>query len=70
MSIRWRNGIRVTLTLDPAAFTASSRLLFAAIVARFLARNATANCFVHTVLQDEEEALPLWSETGQSALIA
>ncbi|ECC8732914.1 type VI secretion system baseplate subunit TssF [Salmonella bongori] len=66
----WRNGIRVTLTLDPAAFTASSRLLFAAIVARFLARNATANCFVHTVLQDEEEALPLWSEAGQSALIA
>lgn len=47
------NGIRLTLTLDPQAFTGNSRLLFAGIVARFLARNATANCFVRTVLLDE-----------------
>ncbi|HAT2167650.1 TPA: type VI secretion system baseplate subunit TssF [Citrobacter freundii] len=59
----WRNGIRVTLTLDPQAFTASSRLLFAAIIARFLAHNATANCFVHTVLQDDSEEIPLWRDT-------
>lgn len=64
----WRNGIRVTLTLDPQAFTASSRLLFAAIIARYLAQNATANCFVQCVLQDEGEALPLWCDTGETAL--
>ena len=58
----WRNGIRVTLTLDPQAFTASSRLLFAAIIARFLAHNATANCFVHTVLQDDSEEILLWRD--------
>ncbi|WP_213134778.1 type VI secretion system baseplate subunit TssF [Citrobacter sp. FP75] len=66
----WCNGIRVTLVLNPEAFTGSSRLLFAGIIARFLARNATANCFVRTVLQDEGEELSLWTETEQSALIA
>lgn len=66
----WHNGIRVTLTLDPLAFTGNSRLLFAGIVARFLARNATANCFVHTVLLDEGEELSLWTDAEQTALIA
>lgn len=66
----WRNGIRVTLALDPQAFTGSSRLLFAGIIARFLARNATANGFVHTVLQDEGEELSLWTDADRTALIA
>ncbi len=65
----WRNGIRVTLSLAPDAFTASSRLLFAAIIARYLSHNATANCFVQCVLQDDGETLPLWCETGETALI-
>lgn len=66
----WRNGLRVSLTLDATAFTASSRLLFAGVIARFLAQNATANCFVQTVLQDEGEELPLWIENERPALIA
>lgn len=66
----WHNGLRVTLTLDPKAFTASSRLLFAAIIARYLARNATANCFVQCVLQDDGRTLPLWRDTGETALSA
>lgn len=66
----WRNGIRVTLTLDPNAFTASSRLLFAAVIARYLAQNATANCFVQCVLQDDGRRLPLWRDTGDTALTA
>lgn len=66
----WRNGLRVTITLDPAAFTASSRLLFAGVVARYLAQNATANCFVQTVLQDEGKELPLWTGNDDPALIA
>ncbi|MGK9006439.1 type VI secretion system baseplate subunit TssF [Citrobacter europaeus] len=66
----WHNGIRLTLTLDPQAFTGNSRLLFAGIVARFLARNATANCFVRTVLLDEGEELSLWTDVEQTALIA
>lgn len=66
----WRNGIKVTLALDPHAFTGSSRLLFAGVIARFLARNATANCFVRTVLQDDGEELVLWCENEQPTLIA
>lgn len=66
----WHNGIRVTLTLEPQSFTGNSRLLFAGIIARFLARNATANCFVRTVLQEDGEELSLWTEAEQTALIA
>lgn len=66
----WRNGLRVSLTLETTAFTASSRLLFAGVIARFLAQNATANCFVQTVLQDEGEELPLWTENERPTLIA
>lgn len=66
----WHNGIKVTLELDPQAFTGSSRLLFAGVIARFLARNATANCFIHTILQDEGEELSLWTDVEQTTLIA
>lgn len=66
----WHNGIRVTLTLEQQSFTGNSRLLFAGIIARFLARNATANCFVRTVLQEDGEELSLWTEAEQTALIA
>lgn len=60
----------MTLTLEPQSFTGNSRLLFAGIIARFLARNATANCFVRTVLQEDGEELSLWTEAEQTALIA
>lgn len=66
----WRNGLRVTLTLDSSAFSASSRLLFAGVITRFLAQNATANCFVQTVLRDEGKELPLWTLSESPTLTA
>lgn len=66
----WRNGLQVALTLDPQSFTGNSRVLFAAILARYLAHNATANCFVRTVLMHNGRELPLWNETRIPTLIA
>lgn len=65
----WRNGIKVTLNLEPQAFTGSSRLLLAGILAGFLAKNATVNCFVRTVLHDEGEELSLWTNVEPTTLI-
>ncbi|WP_147466707.1 type VI secretion system baseplate subunit TssF, partial [Pseudomonas syringae] len=46
----WRNGLEVSLELDPEHFVGNSAVLFSAVLAQFFSLYATANRFVRTVL--------------------
>lgn len=56
----WRNGVQLTLTLNPENFIGSSPVLFAGVLAHFFARYATVNRFVRTVLRLHDREIAPW----------
>lgn len=56
----WRNGLLLTLELDPACFAGGSRVLFAAVLAHFFALYAHVNRFVRTQLVERGQEIQTW----------
>ncbi|MEA9977312.1 MULTISPECIES: type VI secretion system baseplate subunit TssF [unclassified Pseudomonas] len=56
----WRNGLEVSLHLDPEHFVGNSAVLFSAVLAQFFSLYATANRFVRTVLVDSGKEVKTW----------
>jgi len=56
----WRNGLEVSLQLDPEHFVGSSAVLFSAVLAQFFSLYATANRFVRTVLVQSDKEIKTW----------
>jgi type VI secretion system protein ImpG len=65
----WRNGLQLTLTLNPANFAGSSPVLFAGVLAHFFARYATVNRFVRTVLRLYDREITPWQPQVGSPLV-
>ncbi|KPW86255.1 type VI secretion system protein ImpG [Pseudomonas congelans] len=56
----WRNGLEVSLELDPEHFVGNSAVLFSAVLAQFFSLYATANRFVRTVLISADKEVMVW----------
>lgn len=56
----WRNGLEVSLQLDPEHFVGNSAVLFSAVLAQFFSLYATANRFVRTVLVNSDKEVKTW----------
>lgn len=64
----WRNGLQLTLTLNPDNFAGSSPVLFAGVLAHFFARYASTNRFVRTVLRLHDREITPWQPQVGSLL--
>jgi len=56
----WRNGLQVSISLDPQHFVGSSAVLFSGVLAQFFSLYATANRFVRTVLVQSDKEVKTW----------
>jgi type VI secretion system protein ImpG len=65
----WRNGLQLTLTLNPDNFAGSSPVLFAGVLAHFFARYASINRFIRTVLRLEDREITPWQPQVGSPLV-
>lgn len=65
----WRKGLEVQLTLDANCFAGSSRVLFSGVLAHFFALYANTNCFVRTVLKDDNKVIKQWQPSSKPDLI-
>ncbi|WP_205208288.1 type VI secretion system baseplate subunit TssF [Chromobacterium haemolyticum] len=65
----WRNGLLLTLELDPACFAGGSRVLFAAVLAHFFALYAHANRFVRTRLVHQQQEIQTWQPPPGPSLV-
>jgi type VI secretion system protein ImpG len=64
----WRNGLQLTLTLNPDNFAGSSPVLFAGVLAHFFARYASTNRFIRTVLRLHDREISPWQPQVGSPL--
>ena len=65
----WRNGLLLTLELDPACFAGGDRVLFAAVLAHFFALYAHANRFVRTRLVHQQQEIQTWRPPPGPSLV-
>jgi type VI secretion system protein ImpG len=65
----WRNGLQLTLTLNPDNFAGSSPVLFAGVLAHFFARYASINRFIRTVLRLDDREITPWQPQVGSPLV-
>lgn len=64
----WRNGLEVSLQLNPEHFAGNSAVLFSGVLAQFFSLYATANRFVRTVLVDADKAGARNLKLGSTAI--
>ncbi|MEO2218703.1 type VI secretion system baseplate subunit TssF [Chromobacterium vaccinii] len=65
----WRNGLLLTLELDPACFAGGSRVLLAAVLAHFFALYVHANRFVRTRLAERGQEIQTWQPPSVPNLV-
>ncbi|WP_440028566.1 type VI secretion system baseplate subunit TssF [Chromobacterium amazonense] len=65
----WRNGLLLTLQLDPACFAGASPVLFAAVLAHFFALYAHANRFIRTRLVHQHQEIQSWQPPSGPSLV-
>lgn len=65
----WRNGLEVRLALNAKNFAGNSQVLFSGVLAHFFALYANTNCFVRTVLMDDEKEIIQWQPSSDPDLV-
>ncbi|QCP53533.1 type VI secretion system baseplate subunit TssF [Trinickia violacea] len=65
----WRNGLKVSIELDPSHFVGTSPVMFSGVLANFFSLYASVNRFVHTALVRDGREIHAWRPMQGTPLV-